>query len=189
VSSPERRAARTAQGKPAYPLKVTITAGGDLGPDLKFWHHGDAKIVYCPDNVINKVTERVGGYATVSGTGPSATVGLGTVLDDLGTRGVHKLMVEGGSRIHTQFLTAGLADEIQLAVAPFFVGQADAPRFVQPAAFPNDLHHRMALADVRAVGDVALLRYLPKPHTSPGADHRPDVAAGPREPRWSVNPG
>jgi 5-amino-6-(5-phosphoribosylamino)uracil reductase len=182
VNSPDRRAARAAHGKPAYPLKVTITAGGDLDPHLKFWHHGDAKIVYCPDDILGKVTEHIGSYATVSGTGPGATVDLGTVLDDLGARGIRKLMVEGGSRIHTQFLTEGLADEIQLAVAPFFVGQPDAPRFVEPATFPNDLHHRMTLADVRAVGDVALLRYLPKPHTNHGADPQPDVATGRREP-------
>ena len=50
--------------------------------------------------------------------------------------------------IHAQFLTAGLADELHLAIAPFFVGQPDAPRFVGPGTFSNDLHHRMTLAEV-----------------------------------------
>src|SRR4051812_40762392 len=44
VNSPERRAARVAAGKSAYPLKVTVTASGDLGRNLKFWHHGDRKV-------------------------------------------------------------------------------------------------------------------------------------------------
>jgi 5-amino-6-(5-phosphoribosylamino)uracil reductase len=162
VNSPERRAARTARGKPPYPMKVTATSSGDLDPGLNFWHHGGAKLVYCPDSVVGTVSERFSGLAAVAGTGPGDRVDLGAALDDLGTRGVHRLMVEGGSTIHTQFLTAGLADEIHLAVAPFFVGQAAAPRFVGPGTFPNDLHHRMTLAEVRAVGDVALLRYLPK---------------------------
>ncbi len=162
VNSPERRAARVARGKPAYPLKVTITSSGDLDPVLKFWHHGDAKIAYCPDGVVDKVSERLGDLAAVAGTGAGERVDLGVVLDDLGTRNVRRLMVEGGGKVHTQFLAEGLADEIHLAVAPFFVGQPNAPRFVEPATFPNDLHHRMTLAEVRAVGDVALLRYLPK---------------------------
>lgn len=34
VNSPERRAERMARGLPAYPLKVTVTASGDLSPDL-----------------------------------------------------------------------------------------------------------------------------------------------------------
>jgi 5-amino-6-(5-phosphoribosylamino)uracil reductase len=84
------------------------------------------------------------------------------VLADLAERGISQLMVEGGSTIHTQFLTAGLADEIHLAIAPIFVGQPDAPRFVGAGSFPNDLHHRMQLIEARPVGDVALLRYRPK---------------------------
>ena len=60
-----------------------------------------------------------------------------------------------------QFLAAGLADEIQLAVAPFFIGDPGAPRFVNPAAFPDGPGRRMTLAGVQAVGDIAVLRYLP----------------------------
>lgn len=160
VNSAERRAARLAQGLPEYPLKVTVTGSGDLDPELKFWHHGGAKAVYCPDGVAAKVRESLGDLADVVGTGPA--LDLRHMLADLAGRGVGRLLVEGGSTIHTQFLTAGLADEIHLAIAPFFVGQPDAPRFLGPGAFANDLRHRMTLAEVRAIGDVALLRYLPK---------------------------
>jgi riboflavin-specific deaminase-like protein len=160
VNSDERRAARVARGLPEYPLKVTVTGSGDLDPGLKFWHHGGEKAVYCPDRAVAKARRSLGDLACVIGTGD--TVDLPCILDDLAGRAVGRLMVEGGSTVHTQFLTAGLADEIHLAIAPFFVGQPDAPRFVGPGTFTNDLHHRMTLADVRAVGDVALLRYLPK---------------------------
>jgi len=71
-------------------------------------------------------------------------------------------MVEGGSTIHTQFLTAGLADEIQLAVAPFFAGDDGAPGFVEPGTFLSDAAHRMTLVECRPIGDVALLRLLPR---------------------------
>jgi riboflavin-specific deaminase-like protein len=160
VNSDERRAARVARGLPEYPLKVTVTGTGDLDPGLEFWHHGGEKAVYCPDGVVATVRETLGDLALVVGTG--AALDLPRMLDDLGRRGVRQLLVEGGSTVHTQFLTAGLADEVQLAVAPFFVGQPDAPRFVGPGTFANDLDHRMILAGVRAIGDVALLRYLPK---------------------------
>ncbi|HEX4864738.1 MAG TPA: dihydrofolate reductase family protein, partial [Acidimicrobiales bacterium] len=74
-------------------------------------------------------------------------------------RGVCRLMVEGGTTIHTQFLTAGLADELHLAVGPFFVGDPDAPPFVASGTFPWNKGRRMVLAEARALGDVALLRY------------------------------
>ena len=159
VNSAQRRAVRKSRGLPPYPLKVTVTSSGERAHALTFWHHGGQKLVYCPDSTVAKVRDRLENLADIAATG--AVLDFGAMLDDLGARGVGRLMVEGGSTIHTQFLTAGLADEIQLAIAPFFVGDAAAPRFVQPGVFPNGPTRRMALADVRAVGDMALLRYMP----------------------------
>src|SRR5260370_13930518 len=63
VNSPERRAAREARGLPAYPLKVTVTASGDLDPGLKFWHYGGAKLGYAPHYAAAKSRVRHGGRA------------------------------------------------------------------------------------------------------------------------------
>jgi 5-amino-6-(5-phosphoribosylamino)uracil reductase len=68
-------------------------------------------------------------------------------------------MVEGGGVVHTQFLSDDLVDELQLVVAPFFVGDSSAPRFVTDARFPWNAGRRAALAEVRQIGDVVLLRY------------------------------
>ena len=61
--------------------------------------------------------------------------------------------------MHTQFLTADLADELQLVVAPFFVGDSRANRFVGDGRFPFNPGRRARLAEVRPIGDVVLLRY------------------------------
>ena len=45
--------------------------------------------------------------------------------EDLADRGVGRLMVEGGGIVHTQFLADDLVDELQLVVAPFFVGDSE----------------------------------------------------------------
>jgi 5-amino-6-(5-phosphoribosylamino)uracil reductase len=44
-------------------------------------------------------------------------------------------------------------------VAPLFVGDSRAPRFVSDGCFPWNEQHRAELADVRRIGDVVLLRY------------------------------
>jgi riboflavin biosynthesis pyrimidine reductase len=93
VNSEERRAQRVAQGLPPFPLKVTITGTGNLDRDLKFWHHGGEKVVYCPDSAISKLRETLSGLADIVGTG--ATMDLRVILADLGERGVRRLMVEG----------------------------------------------------------------------------------------------
>ncbi|MEV5705716.1 dihydrofolate reductase family protein [Actinoallomurus sp. NPDC052274] len=160
VKSARRRDEREARGRPPYPLKITITRSGDLDRDLKFWHHGGDKLIYCPDAAVPGLRERLRDLADVVGLGTS--LDLEVMLDDLGRRGVERLMVEGGGTIHTQFLTAGLADEIHLAIAPFFLGDPDAPRFVNPGDFPSGPGNRMTLAEARPIGDIAFLRYLPK---------------------------
>ena len=70
--------------------------------------------------------------------------------------------MEGGTLVHTQFLSAGLADELHLVVAPFFVGQPRAPRFVAAGSFPHGPANPMTLAETRRIGDVVLMRYLLK---------------------------
>lgn len=160
VNSPQRRAARTAAGKPEFPLKVTISASGNLDPEAKFWHHGGQKVAYTVDASAEKLRERLAGLADVVSLGPE--VDFGRLLDDLGARGVGRLMVEGGSSIHTAFLSQGLADELHLAIAPLIVGQADAPSFLHPAVYPGGSGRRMKLAEVIQVHDVVVLRYLPK---------------------------
>jgi 5-amino-6-(5-phosphoribosylamino)uracil reductase len=68
-------------------------------------------------------------------------------------------MVEGGGTVHTQFLTEDIVDELQLTVAPVFVGDSQAPRFVRDGSFPWNAASRAELVDVRKLGDVVLLRY------------------------------
>ncbi|MFE0458006.1 RibD family protein [Kitasatospora sp. NPDC058965] len=160
VNDPARRAAREAAGRPGYPLKVTLSASGGLGPELRFWHTGGAKLVYAGEAAAPGLRSALDGLAEVVALDLGA--GLGPLLDDLGRRGVRRLMVEGGGSVHTQFLAQGLADELQLAVAPLLVGDAGAPRFVGPAAFPGGSTRRLRLLEARTVGDVVLLRYAPK---------------------------
>src|SRR5438094_215277 len=70
-----------------------------------------------------------------------------------------RLMLEGGGMVQTQFLTADLADELHLVVAPFFVGDSGARRFVSDGRFPWNPNRRATLAEVRRIDDVVLLRY------------------------------
>jgi riboflavin-specific deaminase-like protein len=160
VKSEARRAARAARGQPEYPLKVTVTGSGKLDPALKFWHHGDKKIVYTTDTGARRLRDQLAQLAEVVSLGP--VIDFGALLVDLGERGVRRLMVEGGSGIHSAFLSAGLVDEIHLAIAPIVVGDAAAPRFLNPGTYPGAPHRRMRLVETRPIGDTVLLRYAPK---------------------------
>ncbi len=158
VGSEQRRRDRIAAGRPEFPLRVIVSASGDLDTGLNFWHQGGERVVYTTMAGQARIGDRLAGYAEVIALG--AMVDFAALLDDLGTRGAGRLMVEGGGRIHTAFLAADLADELLLAIAPVLVGDPAAPRFLHPARYPGGSRRRMVLDDVTRLGDVAVLRYL-----------------------------
>lgn len=169
VRSAGRRAARLAQGRGASPVKVAVTRSGRLDPGAAFFTEGDAeRVVYCPSTTVKDVRDRLAGVATVVDAGADGA--LGAVLADLARRGATRVLVEGGASVVTQVLQSGLADELQLAVAPLFVGDSSAPRLVGEGAFPWTADRRATLASVQQVGDVALLRYALSDRFGPAAD-------------------
>jgi 5-amino-6-(5-phosphoribosylamino)uracil reductase len=158
VRAQARRAERAARGLPPTPIKVTVTSRVRLDPRAAFFVTGDTeKLVYCPSDAVAEARCRLGAVATVVDGG--RRVDMCRMSEDLHVRGVRRLMVEGGGKVHTQFLTAGLADELHLVVAPFFVGDSRAPRFVGDGRFPWNPDRHARLAEVRRIGDVVLLRY------------------------------
>ena len=158
VRSQTRRDARMARGLPSSPIKVTVTERVELDGRAEFFTTGETeKLVYCASQRVREARSRLEPLATVVDGGNP--VEMRRISEDLGARGVQRLMVEGGGKVHTQFLTGNLADELQLVVAPFFVGDSRATRFVSDGHFPFNPDRRARLADVRQIGDVVLLRY------------------------------
>src|SRR5262249_19279612 len=111
VRSQERRDARVARGMRPSPVKVTVTSGASLDAQARFCAAGDKeKLVSGASAAVGEARERPGTVATVVAGGQP--VDLYEVATDLYQRGVTRLMVEGGGTMHTQFLTADLADEL-----------------------------------------------------------------------------
>lgn len=170
IRSPDRVAAREAAGRPPHPLRVTLSAGGALDPGARFFAGlGPRPLVYCAPPAA-AAAARLGAVAEViAATDPPS---LAEVLEDLHSeRAVAAVLLEGGSRVLRDALAGGLADELRLAIAPFFVGDPAAPRFAPPAPYPCDPAHPMRLESVRRLGDVAVLHYRlsdrPRPATLP----------------------
>jgi riboflavin-specific deaminase-like protein len=151
IRDPRRSARRAARGLPAHPARVTLTATGDLDPQARFFAPGALRLVYCAIPALIPARARLGDSAVLIDAGEPVSVGF--ILKDLAERGVARLLVEGGARTLGEFLAAGLADQLDLAVAPFFVADPAAPRLNLP----------------RPVADPAGPRLnLPRPASAPG---------------------
>ncbi len=159
VRSAQRRQQRLAKAQTAQPRKVTLTATGNLDRTWHFFQAGDCeKLVYCPTRLRDQLAAALGSLAVVI-TVNDGPVQPDLLLKDLHARGVRRLLIEGGSATNTAFLSAGLVDELRLAVAPLFIGAANAPRFVRAAVFPHDQRNPVRLKAVEALGDMAILHY------------------------------
>ena len=162
VRSSARRSARVARGLPASPARVMVTASGDLDPAARFFTAGEgARLIYVPDaeqdRIQGQLAQTADAAAGIEVIGAGDPLSIRAVLADLAGRGVRRLMVEGGGTVLAQFLAEGLADELDLVVAPVFVGDPAAPRLTGSAGTGKRMH----LAEARLIGDVVLLRYLP----------------------------
>jgi 5-amino-6-(5-phosphoribosylamino)uracil reductase len=164
IRDPRRSARRAARGLHAHPARVTLTATGDLDPQARFFDPGALRLVYCATPALTAARALLGDSAVLIDAGDPLS--LDVMLSDLAERGVARALVEGGAHVLGEFLAAGLADELNLAVAPFFIADPAAPRLDLPGPGAGG---PMTLAETCRVGEVALLRYLLGPG---GPDHR-----------------
>lgn len=159
IKSEKRRRERVFRGLAPELIKVTITRCGHLDRNSRFFLVGEGlKIVYCPQSLEKELRDYLGDRAEVVAS-EGENVNPHSLLEDLRKRGVKRLMVEGGSAVGTMFLNAGLVDELRLAIAPFFVGEEGAPRFVNAGKFPHDKSKRMSVQKVEQVGDMCVVTY------------------------------
>lgn len=159
IKSDERRKYREKNNQLPDLIKVTLTKTGYLKKESNFFTCGNnEKIVYCSKDVVEKVNNELSNVATIVDSEYNV-IKFDFILDDLGKRGIKKLMVEGGGKVITDIIGNGLADEIQISVAPFFVGNNSAIRMLNEYNDKNTCKNRMILDMVEKIGDMALLTY------------------------------
>lgn len=158
VRDPARSARRQAAGRGPQPLRVTLTATGDLDPAARFFTGPGTPVVFCASAAVPAARKNLPGTVEVIDAGPGLS--LAAVLENLyAERTVATVLIEGGARILRDALAEDLADELRLAVAPFFVADPAAPRFALPARYPHTAASPMTLTSVRQLGPVAVHHY------------------------------
>ncbi|WP_227373969.1 2,5-diamino-6-(ribosylamino)-4(3H)-pyrimidinone 5'-phosphate reductase [Haladaptatus halobius] len=149
----------TADGGP-NPLRVVADSRARTPPDARVLDDRADTLVFvaasAPDDRVGALRE-AGANVVVAGSG---RVSLEAAFDELESRGVERVMVEGGGELIFSLFADGLVDELRLYVGSLVVGGRDAPTladgdgFVDREAFPN-----LELESVERIDDGVLLRY------------------------------
>ncbi|MDH4196234.1 MAG: bifunctional diaminohydroxyphosphoribosylaminopyrimidine deaminase/5-amino-6-(5-phosphoribosylamino)uracil reductase RibD [Candidatus Aminicenantes bacterium] len=105
---------------------------------------------------------RMKGVEVVPTSASPNGVDLVAVLAALGQREIGSVLVEGGSKVFTSFLRAGLADKAVLAIAPKLIGGSRAPGLWEEegAARVRDALDLRATTVVRVGEDIIVEGYL-----------------------------
>lgn len=143
---------RTAHGLAPRPLLVVVTGSADLDPTSRLF--GDASyrplIATTDEADVGELTH----VADVLRCG-RGRVDLGALLAQLGSRGLRRVLCEGGPHLNNELVASGLVDELYLTIAPTLVG-GTAPR---PLAGEVEHPTGLALTSVVQAGSELLLRY------------------------------
>lgn len=104
-------------------------------------------VVFTSSGEAARVNELQGiGVAVVDS--PKGGRDLGAVLEELRSREIQSVLVEGGTEVAGAFCDAGLVDKVTLIAAPFLIGGSEAPTAIGGAGAAS-LDSVLRLADIR----------------------------------------
>ena len=145
-------------GPRGQPARVILDGGLRLPADQEpvASAHAVPVLVYTLARTVEETPERAAALTAagceVTPVPPGAGgVDLEAVLDDLGRRGMSRVLVEGGGRVLGSFLSGGLADRVMVFVAPRLLAAGN-------ARSPLDGPAGRALADALDVQDLTVER-------------------------------
>ena len=160
LPDPALRAARTARGQPAYPLRVLLTNSGRIDPTLRLFTKTFSPIVIFATTRMPARTRAALAEKADIWLHDSPSVNLATMLAILRTDyAVRRLVCEGGPQILRALLTAGLVDELHTTLAPRIFGGERAPTLTGlagpflPASIP------LTLKKMEVIAGECFLRY------------------------------
>jgi 2,5-diamino-6-(ribosylamino)-4(3H)-pyrimidinone 5'-phosphate reductase len=160
----ELREARTKRGQTPAPLRVIVSNEGKIDERLKIFESDASPIaIFSTTRMPGKVQRALAKKATLHLT-KSKNVNLREMLRTLG-RGyrVRTIACEGGPILFRSLLELGLIDELNLTIAPYLFGGADAPTLtgLSRKFLPESVH--CSLTGMHVIGDECFLTYRIKP--------------------------
>jgi len=158
--SEDLRQRRIERGQTPAPLRVIVSNEGKIDSQLKIFQWDVSRIViFSTERMPDEVRTSLSGKATLH-LSKTGDVDLAEVLSVLRRNyKVRRVACEGGPTLFRSMLERGLVDELNLTIAPYLFGGAEAPTLtgLSKEFLPASVHCEMK--DMRVVGDECFLTY------------------------------
>ncbi len=152
--------ARITRGQAPYPIRVIVSNEGKIDNQLKIFQTDISPIlIFSTTRMPRQFQAALREKATLHLT-KSQHVDLAAMLRKLRSEyNVRAVACEGGARLFRSLLERGLVDQLNLTIAPYLFGGANAPTLtgLDKEFLPKSVH--CSLTDMRVVGDECFLTY------------------------------
>jgi riboflavin-specific deaminase-like protein len=160
LPEPKMREARIARGQTPYPLRVIVSNEGRIDVSLKLFQTDISPIViFSTVRMPARYQKALCEKATLH-LSDTRSVDLAWMLQQLRRDyGVRTVACEGGATLFRALLEKDLVDQLNLTIAPFLFGGANAPTLtgLSKEFLPRGI--RCSLTEMRTVGEECFLTY------------------------------
>jgi 5-amino-6-(5-phosphoribosylamino)uracil reductase len=163
LPDPKMREGRVARGQTPYPLRVIVSNEGRIDAALKIFQADPAKagpiIIFSTTRMPERYQKGLRTKATLH-LSDARSVDLAWMLQQLRRDyGVRTVACEGGATLFRALLEGDLVDQLNLTIAPYLFGGADAPTLtgLSKDFLPRSV--RCSLTEMRTVGEECFLIY------------------------------
>jgi riboflavin-specific deaminase-like protein len=154
------REARIARGQTPYPLRVIVSNEGRIDASLKLFQTDISPIViFSTTRMPSRFQKALREKATLH-LSDASSVDLAWMLHQLHRDyGVRSVACEGGATLFRALLEKDLVDQLNLTIAPFLFGGANAPTLTGLSKDFLPRAVRCSLTEMRTVGEECFLTY------------------------------
>jgi 5-amino-6-(5-phosphoribosylamino)uracil reductase len=160
----ELRDGRISQNRSSAPIRVIVSNVGKIDNRLKIFQSNISPILIFSTTQMPQRVQTALQEKAVLHLDDSERVDLTGMLRALYRKyDVHRVACEGGAKLFRALLEDGLVDELNLTIAPFLFGGANAPTLtgLSKEFLPRTIECR--LTNMRVVGDECFLTYRIRP--------------------------
>lgn len=159
---------RRRRGRPVHPTLAVLSGSGRIDP--RHPGLGERSLVLTSEQGAVQLGTDLPASATIVTLGAAPALDPVAAIDDLRERGHRLILCEGGPRLFSALVAAGVVDELFLTLSPLLAGRAaDARRLslLEEAAFLPGRAIGCSLLSLRRAGSHLFLRYeLPVDHAA-----------------------
>ena len=163
VPDPQMREARVARGQAPYPLRVIVSNEGRIDAGQKIFQTDISPIVIFSTTRMPARHQKALREKATLHLSAARSVDLAWMLQQLRRDyGVRSVACEGGATLFRALLEEDLVDQLNLTIAPFLFGGAEAPTLtgLSKEFLPRSV--RCSLTDMRVIGEECFLTYRVK---------------------------